>query len=62
MVRTARRSRTLLAVPRIPANAPENKARGIDAINVSRGFSDPYAGFQRLVDGRSHLCAAPIGV
>jgi ABC-type transport system substrate-binding protein len=43
---------SLLAVSRIPANAPENRARGIDAINVSRGFSDPYAGFQRLVDSR----------
>jgi peptide/nickel transport system substrate-binding protein len=43
---------SLLAVSRLPANAPENKARGIDAINVSRGFSDPYAGFQRLVDSR----------
>jgi hypothetical protein len=26
------------------------KARGIDAINVSRGFPDPYFAFQRMVE------------
>jgi len=39
-------------VSRQSANSPENKARGIDAINVSRGFSDPYAAFQRMADSR----------
>ena len=43
---------SLLVASRIPANAPENKARGIDAINVSRGFSDPYSAFQRMADSR----------
>jgi peptide/nickel transport system substrate-binding protein len=42
----------LLAASRMPATAPENKARGIDAINVSRGFADPYSAFQRMVDSR----------
>jgi ABC-type transport system substrate-binding protein len=42
----------LLAASRIPASAPENKARSIDAINVSRGFADPYSAFQRMVDSR----------
>ena len=42
----------LLVASRIPANAPENKARSIDAINVSRGFADPYSAFQRMVDSR----------
>jgi ABC-type transport system substrate-binding protein len=43
---------SLLVVSRSPANSPENRARGIDAINVSRGFSDPYAAFQRMADSR----------
>ena len=31
---------------------PLSKVRGIDAINVSRSFPDPYFAFQRMVDGR----------
>jgi ABC-type transport system substrate-binding protein len=42
----------LLEASRLPGDGPEMKGRGIDAINVSRGFPDPYFAFQRMVDSR----------